>query len=294
LSGGSRFSRRSSPPRWRQRDDTPPLARAPPSPAAPALRADAALSLGRCATVSISLAVLQNEHQTGLGRFAELLDDFGVEYDILSTHGRLTDPRAFDAALCLGGGLTANDETLLPARRWIRDAVHLGLPYLGVCLGGQLLAHALGARVRRGPAETGVHSVFLSDAAEDDALFGDLPARLEVFGWHGDCFELPRGAIPLAGSIASIHQAFRFGASAYALQFHPEVRPEDVARWRGISGYRQLLDEGGREWDEVVEELARAASSLDALAAHLLERWLDVVRDAIALRERAAFVGLAR
>jgi GMP synthase (glutamine-hydrolysing) len=235
----------------------------------------------------IRLAVLQHESETGLGRFADLLDDYAVNYElVLTTRGTLPDPLAFDAALGLGGSLAAHDAALLPARRWIRNAVLSDLPYLGLCLGGQLLASALGARVRRGRAEAGVHGVFLTDAAEHDLLFGGLPRRLDVFGWHGDSFELPLGAVPLAGSLACTYQAFRYRAAAYGLQFHPEVRPADVARWCDVPGYRQLLDRSGRQWHDVVDELARATAALDELTGHLLERWLYLAAGMAALRAK--------
>jgi GMP synthase (glutamine-hydrolysing) len=240
------------------------------------------------------IAVLQHEPETGLGRFAERLDDSRIEYEILSTRAPLPEPLAIDAALVLGGSLAANDPSLLPTRRWIRSVVLSGLPYLGVCLGGQLLARALGARVRRGGAETGVDSVFLTPAAKHDYLFSGLPHRLDVFGWHGDCFELPPSAVRLAGSLACPSQAFRFGTAAYGLQFHPEVRPEDVTRWPDVPGHRRLLDESGREWEDVVRELERASGALDELAAQIVERWLHLAAGVAALQGNDARVGLAR
>ena len=126
--------------------------------------------------------------------------------------------------IALGGSLGAYDVRLLETRRWIRSAVLGGLPFLGICLGGQLLASALGASVARGHPELGIHDVFLSDAAEHDPLFAGLPRRLQVLGWHEDSFDLPSGAVPLAHSTACANQAFRVGAAAYGLQFHPEAR----------------------------------------------------------------------
>jgi GMP synthase (glutamine-hydrolysing) len=243
--------------------------------------------------VNVSVAILQHEPETGLGRFADLLTDYGVDCEVLSTRGRLPDPLAFEAALCLGGSVGAYDDGLLPARRWVREAVVSGLPYLGVCLGGQLLASALGAHVGPGGAETGVHSIFLTDAAAKDPLFDGLPGRLDVFGWHGDSFGLPGGAVPLAGSLACRYEAFRFGVAAYALQFHPEVRAEDLTHWRNVPGYRRLLDESGREWQDVVGDLERASAVLDELAAQIVERWLYLAAGVAALREDAARVGLA-
>lgn len=153
-----------------------------------------------------------------------------------------------------------------------------GLPFLGICLGGQLLASALGAAVeRQARPELGVHDVYLTDAARRDPLFSGLPGRLAVFGWHEDRFELPAGAVPLAGSIACTYQAFRFDAAAYGLQFHPEVRAADVTSWACVPGYRSQLDAADVTPDRLAGELARAAPEPDTLARQLLERWLELV-----------------
>jgi GMP synthase (glutamine-hydrolysing) len=238
--------------------------------------------------VTTTIAVLQHEPATGLGRFADVLARLGVCHEIVwTTHRPLPDLRDFDGAFVLGGSLAVRDLRLQPARRWIRDAVDNHVPYLGVCLGGQLLASALGARVRRGGAEVGVHSIFLTEAAGCDPLFRGLPRRLDVFGFHGEAFALPRGAVPLAGSPACTYQAFRYGASAYGLQFHPEVRARDLDRWRHVACYRRLLAESGREWSELTSEL-EAAGTLDDLAADLLEHWVHLVRADTAAQARTA------
>jgi GMP synthase (glutamine-hydrolysing) len=211
-----------------------------------------------------------------------------VDYEVVQTlRGPLPDAGSFDGAIALGGSLNANDPRLLETRRWIRNGVLGGLPFLGICLGGQLLASALGAAVeRQAQPELGVHDVYLSEAARRDPLFSGLPARLPVFGWHEDRFGLPPGAVPLAGSAACSYQAFRFDAAAYGLQFHPEVRAVDLASWAHGGGYRGLLDAADVMPEHLVDELAQAAPELDKLGRQLLERWLEIVAQVAAFGRR--------
>ena len=230
----------------------------------------------------MSVAVLRHEASTGLGRFADLFEDHGVDYEVLwTTRGRLPEPRLFDGALVLGGSVSANDAALTPARGWIRQAVLADLPYLGICLGGQLLAGALEARVERTWPEAGVHNVYLTGASECDAVFSGLPRRLPVFSFHGEGFGLPVGAVPLAGSIACTFQAFRYGRSAYGLQFHPEVRAAELAGWQEAAGYRTLLARSGHTLAELGDDLEAAEAELDFLAGHLLERWLTLLPEGV-------------
>jgi GMP synthase (glutamine-hydrolysing) len=238
--------------------------------------------------MSLRIVVLQHERETGLGAFAALLDDARVDYRVVETLSfRLPDPSAFDGVIALGGSLNANDSRLLETRRWIRDGVLLGLPFLGVCLGGQLLASALGAPVeRQARPELGLHDLYLTDAARSDPLFSGLAGRLTVFGCHEDRFELPPGGIPLAGSIACTYQAFRFGAAAYGLQFHPEVRAGELANWARVPGYRRMLEAAGVTPDHLAGELEQAAPDLDHLARQLLDGWLGLVAGVDARDER--------
>ena len=238
--------------------------------------------------ISLRLAVLQHERETGLGAFAGLLGGAGVDYELLgSSAERLPDVAKFDGVIVLGGSLAADDPALLETRRWIRHAVLCEVPILGVCLGGQLLATALGGSV--GPAlhpEVGVHDVFRTGAARHDPLFGGLPGRFPVFGWHEDEFELPPGAISLAGSLACEHQAFRFGSNAYGLQFHSEVRPEDLKQWPAVRCYAGLIEQAAARWDEVAAELDQVTPELDELARKLIDGWLGLVTDEGAVGER--------
>ena len=249
----------------------------------------------RSSGAGLRVAVLQHEPQTGLGAFSGLLDNAGVDYEVFETGwaAPLPDIDWFDGAIVLGGSLGAHEPALLEPRRWIRDAVLRNTPILGICLGGQLLARALGGFVGRGSRpEVGVTDIYLTDAARRDPLFGDLPRPFKAFSWHADAFRLPRRAIPLAGSIAYEHQAFRFGTNAYALQFHPEVRPDDLARWAAVPGYQELLERAGVDWGDVMSGLELARPELDALAGHLIEAWLCLVAGAAAARERQSRVAV--
>jgi GMP synthase-like glutamine amidotransferase len=134
----------------------------------------------------------------------------------------------------LGGPMSVDDDLpwLAEERALLRAAVDAGLPVLGVCLGAQQLALALGGEVRRGPApECGVGEVHLTTAALEDAVFAPAPTPLPCVHWHSDTFSLPPGAVHLARNDAYENQAFRVGARAYGLQFHVEVTASLAAHW---------------------------------------------------------------
>ena len=133
--------------------------------------------------------------------------------------------------IVLGGTMIANDGDRFPflvaELDWIRAAVRRHVPMLGICLGAQLLAKALGAAVyRNAQPEIGWYQVELLPAAAEDRLFRGRAGRETVFHWHGDTFDLPAGAVHLARSPLCRHQAFRYGATAYGLQFHVEMAPD--------------------------------------------------------------------
>ncbi len=150
----------------------------------------------------------------------------------------------FDMLAVMGGPMDVWEEDAHPwlraekaaIRRWVRE---LGRPYLGVCLGHQLLAEALGGRVAAMAApEVGVSRVELTEAGRADPLFAGFGPEIEVFQWHGcEVAELPEGAVSLARSRASAVQAMRWGRCAYGLQFHPEIVEDTVADWKRIPEY---------------------------------------------------------
>jgi GMP synthase (glutamine-hydrolysing) len=117
-------------------------------------------------------------------------------------------------------------------RRWIADTVGSGVAVLGVCLGAQLLAAALGASVTTGPSpEIGVGQVELTAEGRADPVLGPEGDRVEVIHWHGDTFEIPDGAVHLAKGERYRNQAFRYGPRVYGLQFHVEVDDAMAEAW---------------------------------------------------------------
>ncbi len=144
------------------------------------------------------------------------------------------DVGAFAGLVVMGGPMGVHDDLpwLEAERVLLRAAVDEELPVVGVCLGAQQLAAALGAEVVTGPApEYGMGEVHLTVAALSDPVFGDAPTPLPCVHWHGDTFSLPEGAVRLCANEAYENQAFRVGPCAYGLQFHVEVTGSLVAHW---------------------------------------------------------------
>jgi GMP synthase-like glutamine amidotransferase len=136
----------------------------------------------------------------------------------------------FDVLVALGGPMSVNDENELPwlreEKRFVAEAVRSEKPVLGICLGAQLMASSLGARVYPGPnKEIGWFPIF---ATERGAGTFDFPDMTDAFHWHGETFDLPAGAVHLAKSEACLHQAFQIGSRAIGLQFHLETTPESA------------------------------------------------------------------
>lgn len=220
------------------------------------------------------------------GQFSDVMRERGVEaVPVELDEGEALPQRdAFDAILAMGGPMSVNDESehpwLADEKRLVGDAVADGVPFLGVCLGVQLLASALGAAVHPAPAgaEVGLRSVDLTEDGERDPLFASVERPLVALQWHGDTFALPTGAVHLASSPHSAHQAFRVGEAAYGIQFHLEVTPEQPAEWGAIPAYRDSLAStlGPEAGEAFLAESTARAPEMGKQARRLFSNWLDV------------------
>lgn len=124
----------------------------------------------------------------------------------------------------------------------IQEAVRRGIPVLGICLGAQLIAKAMGAKVYPGTEkEIGWYDLSVTEAARTDPLFAHLRPTERVFQWHGDTFDIPAGAVRLASSPLFPNQAFRYRNNVYALQFHLEVDGPLIERWLCVPINRQEI-----------------------------------------------------
>jgi GMP synthase-like glutamine amidotransferase len=202
--------------------------------------------------------------------FADVIADEGhelVEWDI-----RLRGAPAssdFDAVIVLGGDQNVGEELEHPwlheeydaLRRWVDE----GTPLLGICLGAQTLAHALGATVRSvGAPLSGFYVSELTRAGQEDAVLGVLPPRFESFNANGYWFEIPPGAVELA--TGPVPQAYRVNGSAWGVQFHPEIRRDQVLRWfaedetvtRPLDELADELDEKLPSWQTHGRAICRA------------------------------------
>lgn len=221
--------------------------------------------------------VIQHAPFEHLGRISSVLAarDVGVtSLELYRDTQTAYDLDAHAGLILMGGPMSANDnlDYILKELRILEQALALGKPVLGICLGSQLIARAAGAKVYRNPVkEIGWAPVYCTGAARRDPLFAGCRSFELVFHWHGETFDLPRGAEWLAWSDACRHQAFRLG-SAYGIQFHLEVTPEMIADWVAQEANQSDVASLTGPFDPGVN-----AARLAEISAAVFGRWCDLL-----------------
>lgn len=191
------------------------------------------------------------------------------------------DPLNPELVIILGGPIGAYDEQdypfLIDELRLLESRLKADLPTLGICLGAQLMARALGAKVYAGPyKEIGWSPLELSKEGLDSSVAHLTAEHTTVLHWHGDTFDLPVGATHLASTSKYQNQAFSWGKCGLALQFHPEVTASNFERWL-IGHACEIGSTSGVSIAQLREDTAFYAKQLEIQSAHFWRTWLDQV-----------------
>ena len=205
---------------------------------------------------------IQHVQENPPGLVGEVLEEHNIPYDVIqATDDHFPDLTAYSAIVSFGGTqhvyLEKQEPYIAHEEELIRQALKRDMPFLGICLGSQLLAHALGAKVmKRPPEKMGFLQIHFSPEGLRDPIIAGLPGYQQGFHWHEDVFEIPQDAVKLAGDKPNEHQAFRYGRQAYGFQYHLELTAEMLNSWltdpqlkkdfidiRGIDAYNKVLQE---------------------------------------------------
>jgi GMP synthase (glutamine-hydrolysing) len=229
--------------------------------------------------------VLQHHPVENLGNIADALEGAALAWQYVHVNDGQPVPASMKGAgglIIMGGPMGVYQTDRYPwlrdEMRLIEDAMKLNLPVLGICLGAQILAAALGAKVDRNPAgkEIGWHPIRLSDSAKDDRLMRGLPTTMTPFHWHGDIFDLPPGAASLASSEKTPCQAFRHGDKVYGFQFHFEVTRDGVAAM--AAAFAKELVRENIPADRMIAQAAEFISPLEKISDTVFSRWAAPVQ----------------
>ena len=218
-----------------------------------------------------------------LGSFAGTLRKrgFGIAYREAAFHDLgAIDPLAPDLLVVLGGPIGAYEESLYPflidELKILEKRIAANRPTLGICLGAQLMARALGARVYPNSAkEMDWSALTLTEDGMRSPLRHVAPDKTRVLNWHGDTFDLPEGATRLASTDITKNQAFAFGKRALALQFHVEVTAQSIEHWL-IGHACEIAGTKGAEVPELRAATAAHTPALEIQGPKCFEAWLDL------------------
>jgi len=225
------------------------------------------------------IVVLQHHDCETLGTIAAALEKTGLTWTDVRSYRKEPVPRDMSGAaglIVLGGPLSVNAQERYPflheEMTLIDAALRAGKPVLGICLGSQLLAAALGSRVTKGrQREIGWLPVYLTPFARNDAPFHEAPDSFVTCVWHGDIFDLPHGAVPLAYSAQTDCQAFRYADGVYGLLFHLEVTADLVAC--AVQTFAAQLAEAKIDKAQCIRESAEYVPQVRQVAEKVFANW---------------------
>jgi GMP synthase (glutamine-hydrolysing) len=230
------------------------------------------------------ILALQHIPENPPGLVGEVLRDHGIDYQVVQVVSEpIPDPMNYDAVIAFGGSQHIYDEKDYPfsinedAR--IREAVQHDLPFLGICYGGQLLAHVLGGLVTHlAQEEVGFVRVEFTEEGKKDPLYAGFSDYLQSFHWHEDVFDVPPEGILLGLSEHGIHQSFRFGRRAYGIQYHVEITPDMLDTW--ITDFSSEKELAGPYGEAIFQRLKAERPTLYPIyhehSRHMIENFLKI------------------
>lgn len=230
-----------------------------------------------------SLLVIQHAASETIGAFSTVLANRGIQVSCLEAYKKPEIPTGLGShsgLILMGGPMSVYDEDIYsflgPERRLIQNCLRENKPVLGICLGCQLIASALGARVVPGAAkEIGWKRVTLTEEGKQDPLLRGIPAIFPGFHWHGDIFDLPRETTRLASSEMTECQAFRYRTNVYGFLFHLEVNEETITAMSG--NFASELSVEGIEGATLLATAKEVLPRLGPINQEVFERWVALL-----------------
>lgn len=224
-----------------------------------------------------SILIVVHQETSDPGLVGQLLRKAGYRLDVCcpAIGQSLPDIARYDGAIVFGGPMSANDDPSLAFIRseldWIPTVLKAQKPYLGICLGAQLLARVLGARVA--PHADDRREIGYRTIQPVPSHHNPLAGLTHVYHWHKEGFTLPFGAELLARGEVFPHQAFRYGETAYGLQFHPEITSDMIDRWTTQAADQMVLPDA-QSYEEQRQHHAIYAAAVENWLRGFLQNWL--------------------